>query len=353
MSEVTIPLRNLDEERSLLGHLDRNLRILRMTYGVDAISRGGQLTLKGDPEPVESAASTVTRALDAIRNDGVDAARVAELFGNVAADASARNGDGPGRASLKTSTSVRPRSENQKRYMEAVEAHPVTLGVGPAGTGKTFLAVAMAAAMVKAGDFRKIVLVRPAVEAGEHLGFLPGDLEAKIRPYLQPLYDALDDILPRGTMKRYFEEGVIEISPVAYMRGRTLNNAVVILDEAQNTTIAQMKMVLTRLGHQSKIIVTGDPSQIDLPGNQESGLTHAIKVLRDVEGVAICRLHREDIVRHEVVMRIVRAYDSWSNRKRLEEHNRGKSEDAKGKSGQEGDATSSDGDGRRRRRSRR
>ena len=211
----------------------------------------------------------------------------------------------------------------------------------------------MAAAMVKSGDFRKIVLVRPAVEAGEHLGFLPGDLEAKIRPYLQPLYDALDDILPRGTMKRYFEEGVIEISPVAYMRGRTLNNAVVILDEAQNTTIGQMKMILTRLGANSKIIVTGDASQIDLPGNQESGLTHAMKVLRDVEGVAICRLHREDIVRHEVVMRIVRAYDSWSNRQRLEEHNRGKGDAAAKPGDGERGPSGKDGDGRRRRRPRR
>lgn len=349
MSEVTIPLRNLDEERSLLGHLDRNLRILRMTYGVEAVSRGGQLMLKGDPEPLESAASTVNRALDAIRNDGVEAGRIAEMFGNDAAD---ETGDGPGRADLKLRTPVRPRSENQKLYMEAIEAHPVTLGVGPAGTGKTYLAVALAVAMVKAGDFRRIVLVRPAVEAGEHLGFLPGDLEAKIMPYLQPLYDALDDLLPRGTFKRYMDEGVIEISPVAYMRGRTLNHAVIILDEAQNTTIAQMKMILTRMGEHSKVIVTGDATQIDLPGNQESGLIHAIKVLRDVEGVAIRRLHREDIVRHAVVMRIVRAYDSWSNRKRLEDHQQEKGEGGKG-DGRGDKSRTDEGDGRRRRRSRR
>lgn len=349
MSEVTIPLRNLDEERSLLGHLDRNLRILRTTYGIEAVSRGGQLMLKGDPEPLESAASTVNRALDAIRNDGVDAARIAEMFGNDAADEA---GDGPGRADLRLRTPVRPRTENQKHYMEAIEQNPVTIGIGPAGTGKTYLAVAMAVAMIKAGDYRRMVLVRPAVEAGEHLGFLPGDLRAKIMPYLQPLYDALDDLLPRGTMKRYMDEGVIEISPVAYMRGRTLNHAVIILDEAQNTTIAQMKMILTRMGSDSKVIVTGDPSQIDLPGSQESGLIHATKVLRDVDGVAIRRMHREDIVRHEVVMRIVRAYDSWSNRKRLDEHRQGKG-GGKATGGPDERTRSDDGDGRRRRSSRR
>ena len=304
MSELTIALKNLEEERALFGHLDRNLRILRSAYDVDVYSRGGVLTLRGEPDRLEAAARCVNHALTLIRDDGVDAATVADVFrGEVVGT----NEEGSTRTKVRPP--AQPRSPNQKRYLKAIEESAVTFGLGPAGTGKTYLAVAMAVALVKSGDFRRIVLVRPAVEAGEHLGFLPGDLEAKIKPYLRPLYDALEDLVPRATLKRWMDEGIVEISPLAYMRGRTLNHAVIILDEAQNTTVAQMKMFLTRMGKESRIIVTGDTSQIDLPGGAQSGLVHAVRVLQKVEGVAFCHLSKADIVRHEVVQRIVSAYN--------------------------------------------
>ncbi len=305
MSEVTISLKNIDEERALLGHLDRNIRILRLAFKVEAVSRGGQLTVSGEPDKIEAAAKAIHKALKMIREDGAEAPEVADVF----QEAGGENPNGArAQRTGKTVSGVKPRSPNQKRYMEAIEETPVTFGIGPAGTGKTYLAVAMAVSMVKAGLYRKIILVRPAVEAGEHLGFLPGDLEAKIMPYLRPLYDALEDLLSPSTLRRFMEERIVEISPLAYMRGRTLNHAVIILDEAQNTTIAQMKMFLTRMGRESKIIVTGDASQVDLPGGQKSGLIHAMGVLRGVEGIAFRRLGHADIVRHEVVAAIVRAY---------------------------------------------
>ncbi|MEZ6195801.1 MAG: PhoH family protein [Planctomycetota bacterium] len=312
MADLTISLRNIDEERTLLGHLDRNLRILRQRFGVEATSRGGHLVLAGEPDRVGAAADLVRRALALIRDDGVGTTTVTDLFGGE--ERPARDGN-----SIHVRMAAQPRSPNQKRYMEAIWEHPVTFGIGPAGTGKTFLAVAVAVSLVKAGDYRRIVLVRPAVEAGEHLGFLPGDLEAKITPYLQPLYDSLQSLLPKGLLKRYMDEGAIEICPLAYMRGRTLDHSVIILDEAQNTTVAQMKMFLTRMGTESKIVVTGDLSQVDLPGRQESGLANAVRVLRGVEDIEFCNFHKDDIVRHEVVQRIVRAYGSWEERIRQRE----------------------------------
>lgn len=304
MADITIPLRNIDEERTLLGHLDRNLRLLRKRFDVEATSRGGQLILAGEPDRVEAAAAMVRRALASIRDDGVSSSEVADLFDGE--EKPSRDG-----GSMHVRFAAQPRSENQKRYMEAIWNNNVTFGIGPAGTGKTFLAVAVAVTLVKSGDFQRIILVRPAVEAGEHLGFLPGDLEAKITPYLQPLYDSLQTLLPKGLLKRFMDDGTIEICPLAYMRGRTLNHAVIILDEAQNTTVAQMKMFLTRMGAASKIVVTGDLSQVDLPGRQTSGLANASHVLRGVDGIEFCRLGRDDIVRHPVVQRIVHAYGSW------------------------------------------
>ena len=326
MSEVTINLKNIDEERSLLGHLDRNIRILRMTYKVDAVSRGGQLTIAGEPDHIESAAAAVQIALKLIREDGAEASAIADVFQAHSEKKEVKKAGSSGRYQV----GVKPRSTNQQKYLEAIEKEAVTFGIGPAGTGKTFLAVAMAVAMVKAGEYRKLVLVRPAVEAGEHLGFLPGDLEAKITPYLRPLYDALEDLLPSATLKRFMEEGIVEISPLAYMRGRTLNHSVIILDEAQNTTVAQMKMFLTRMGRDSKIIVTGDLSQVDLPGGQKSGLNHAVHVLRKVEGVAFMRLGQADIVRHDVVQRIVKAYNVEDQRLREQKaEDEGRRDDAK------------------------
>ncbi len=301
MSEVTISLQNIDEERILLGHLDRNIRSLRLTFKVDVASRGGLLSLTGDPDRIEAAATAVQKALQLIREQGAEASDIAEIFCEPT-----EKGNNSSKVAYKAG--VKPRTPNQAKYMELIAANPVTLGVGPAGTGKTFLAVAMAVAAVKSGEFRKLVLVRPAVEAGEHLGFLPGDLEAKIGPYLRPLYDSLDDLLTAATMKRFIEEGIIEICPLAYMRGRTLNHAFIILDEAQNTTNAQMKMFLTRMGRESKIVITGDISQVDLPNGQRSGLATAVRILRNVEGIEIMQMGHSDIVRHPVVQRIVKAY---------------------------------------------
>jgi phosphate starvation-inducible protein PhoH and related proteins len=314
VAEVNIALRDLDEERILFGHLDKNLRLVRLAFDVEAVSRGGRLTLSGDPQRIEAAAQRIEQALKLIRDNQASVAEISELFRQDAAAAQGRTSPAQGPPLL-----ARPRSRNQEIYMDAIRSHAVTFGIGPAGSGKTFLAIAMAVSMLRAGEFRKIVLTRPAVEAGEHLGFLPGELEDKINPYLRPLFDALDELMPRGTLPRYLEQGIIELSPLAYMRGRTLNNSVIILDEAQNTTAAQMKMCLTRLGQSSKIIVTGDVTQIDLPSVKQSGLMQAVQILQRVPELAFCFLKDEDIVRHPVVRAIVNAYGSWDERQRQEE----------------------------------
>lgn len=310
MPEVVISLQNIDEERALFGHLDRNLRILRLSFGVEATSRGGKLTLTGSPDGIDGAARKVDQALRIIRENSATPIEVSELFHGDVEEVP----DGGDDSQLALKCPAKPRSRNQEKYLQAIAENAVTFGVGPAGTGKTYLAVAMAVALIQRGDFRRVILVRPAVEAGEHLGFLPGDLEAKVNPYLRPLYDALEELLPRGVFRRYLDEGIIEISPLAYMRGRTLAHSVIILDEAQNTTPAQMKMFLTRMGEDSKIIVTGDVTQIDLPRGAESGLVHATRVLGRVEGLTFCYLSAGDIVRHPVVRAIVKSYASFDER---------------------------------------
>ncbi len=310
MSQRVIPLRDVDEERTLFGSLDRNIHLLRRLYRVEAVSRGGVVKISGEPRAIEEAARVVGQALDLIRSgQRLENGEVERIFRKGTEDeppvASAAAGDGDGAAPR---SQVEPRTENQARYLNAMKGHTITFGIGPAGTGKSFLAVAMAVAYLKSGQFRRIVLCRPAVEAGESLGFLPGDLAAKINPYLRPLYDALNELLPRGQLKRYIEEDVIEILPLAYMRGRTLDHAVIILDEAQNCTNGQMKMALTRLGNHSKMIVTGDITQIDLPPDRSSGLLTARRILDGIEGISFVHLNKGDIVRHPVVAAIVKAY---------------------------------------------
>jgi len=302
LNQRTIPLRDLDEERTLFGNLDRNLHLLRRLYDVDAVSRGGLLTLSGEPRALADAAAAVTRALDLIRSDPQASAEDLE---RIFRGSRTSPGEGDDRTLRRL---VEPRSPNQGRYLDAIEANVVTFAIGPAGSGKTYLAVAMAVAYMKAGLYRRLILCRPAVEAGESLGFLPGDLAAKINPYLRPLYDSLYDFLPPAQVQRYIEEDVIEVLPLAYMRGRTLDRAVVILDEAQNTTVGQMKMALTRLGEHSKMIVTGDVTQVDLPQPRESGLLRARRTLSGIEGVSFIHLSKADIVRHPVVAAIVKAY---------------------------------------------
>jgi len=303
MSERIIPFRDLEEERSLFGSLDRNLHLLRRLYGVDAVSRGGVLKLTGDPESLGSAARVVEEALDVLRSGAVvDADQIERIFRKGGADETSSPDPGGVRPE------VEPRSENQARYVDTIRTKTVTFAIGPAGTGKSFLAVAMAVAYLKRGTYRRIVLCRPAVEAGESLGFLPGDVASKINPYLRPLYDALHALLPRTQLERYLDEGIVEILPLAYMRGRTLDHAIIILDEGQNCTDGQMKMALTRLGRSSKMIVTGDITQIDLPRQESSGLVTARHILSGLEEVGIVHLSKVDIVRHPVVAEIVRAY---------------------------------------------
>lgn len=306
MSERTIPFRDLEEERSLFGSLDRNLHLLRRLYRIDAVSRGGVLKLTGDPEAIADAGRVVEEALSVIRSGRtIDADAVERIFRRRGAEE--EEAARPGRPSG-VRCDVEPRTENQARYLEAIERNTVTFAIGPAGSGKSFLAVAMAVAYLKKGTYRRIVLCRPAVEAGENLGFLPGDMTQKIDPYLRPLHDALHALLPRLQLERYLEEGVVEILPLAYMRGRTLDHAVIILDEAQNTTDGQMKMALTRLGRSSKMIVTGDITQIDLPPKVPSGLVKARRILSGIDGIGFVHLSKADIVRHKVVSDIVRAY---------------------------------------------
>ena len=217
---------------------------------------------------------------------------------------------------------IKPKTLGQKRYVDAIKANTVTLGIGPAGTGKTYLAVAAAVAAFRAGQINRIILTRPAVEAGERLGFLPGDLQSKVDPYLRPLYDALFDMLGPETYNKYLERGSIEVAPLAYMRGRTLDDSFIILDEAQNTSREQMKMFLTRMGFGSKVVITGDVTQIDLPADKVSGLREAMRVLNGVEDIAICRLSGADVVRHVIVQRIIKAYEEDEHRRKSEEGKR-------------------------------
>lgn len=304
MSQRIIPLRDLDEERTLFGSLDRNIHLLRRLYKVEAVSRNGAMRLTGEPQALDDAGQVVEQALERIRaGRSLEPGEVERIFRKGGDDEVHAGTNGDGVRHL-----VQPRTENQAKYLQAIREHVVTFGIGPAGTGKSFLAVAMAVTYLRDGTFRRIVLCRPAVEAGESLGFLPGDLAAKINPYLRPLYDALNELLPRGQLKRYLEEEVVEILPLAYMRGRTLDHAMIILDEAQNCTNTQMKMALTRLGNHSKMVVTGDLTQVDLPVNKTSGLLTARRILAGIEGVEFVHLHKEDIVRHPVVAEIVRAY---------------------------------------------
>jgi len=313
--QETIQLQNADEERALLGRQDRNLRLLRESLGVRIVARRGLVTLDGEAGAVREGVRVLGELLQLVRAQGdlSDEEFARFLYdqrgGRQDGRNGARAGGGGGRVAKTLDDSpVRARTKGQQGYIDVVERHDVVFATGPAGTGKTYLAVAMAIRMMRQGFFRKLVLVRPAVEAGEKLGFLPGDLQAKVSPYLRPLYDAIGDFVEFGEIRRYMERDIIEVAPLAYMRGRTLDNAFIILDEGQNTTRSQMQMFLTRMGRKSKIVVTGDVTQIDLPRGVTSGLVDAIRRLRDVDGIGIVELDRADIVRHPLVQRIVEAY---------------------------------------------
>ncbi len=312
-ADVQIPLQSVDEARTLLGPLDSNARLIRELHGVSVLARDGSLRLLGETDKVTLVQQVLEECLLTIRSGRKLTTQDvgSRLRGGSAVevgDADLGGDDGAGRAPGGGHMGVKARTEGQKRYLDAIGEHEVVFGVGPAGTGKTYLAVAKAVQALKRGDVRRLVLVRPAVEAGEKLGFLPGDFQAKIDPYLRPMYDALQDLLDARTRERWLESDVVEVCPLAYMRGRTLNRAFVILDEAQNTTVPQMLMFLTRLGEGSRMVVTGDPSQKDLPPNVKSGLSDAVSRLRQVDGIGVVELHSSDVVRHAVVSRIVDAY---------------------------------------------
>jgi phosphate starvation-inducible PhoH-like protein len=309
MPEVTISLDGHAEELAVFGSRDQHLRQIRDALGVKVLARHGEVRVEGEGNRVEQARQIFEglRSLYRSRHN-VHSTDVADLIDKTlhqdlesldSAVVELREGN----------RVVRPRSEGQSRYLKALIQNALVFCVGPAGTGKTYLAVAMAVTALRKGRIKKIVLVRPAVEAGEHLGFLPGDLEAKINPYLRPLLDALHDLMEYDQIRRYMENDLIEIAPLAYMRGRTLNDAMIILDEGQNATVPQMKMFLTRMGQNARIVVTGDITQVDLPIGTKSGLADAVDRLAKVPGVATVTLDRSDIVRHPLVQAIVNAYE--------------------------------------------
>lgn len=304
---LTLTLDNPSKRLALFGTSDRNLRMIRDAFAVQIVSREDTIRLAGQPNDVARAASVLEHLQKHLRRaDFVTTEDVAAAIAR-AAESEQRQAEGALEVYAR-GTTVRPKTEGQKAYLEAIFSNDLTFCLGPAGTGKTYLAVAAAASLLKAGRVKRIVLARPAVEAGERLGFLPGDLQAKVNPYLRPLFDALHDMMDFDQVKRFMLNDIIEVIPLAFMRGRTLNESAIILDEAQNTTPSQMLMFLTRLGHESKMIVTGDPTQIDLEDGQASGLIDAVSRLRGIKHIAMVELQRSDIVRHRLVQNIVNAY---------------------------------------------
>lgn len=324
--EVTLEPNDNRRLASLCGQLDQHLRQIETRLGIEVRNRGNRFSLLGD-RAVTAAAAAVLRQLYqdtadteltpdevhlALQSAGIEELMQQQSLSDTEAEAGDDQPVPAGTVTIRTKkVTIKPRGTNQKRYARAVQTHDINFGVGPAGTGKTYLAVACAVEALMRDDVERILLVRPAVEAGEKLGFLPGDLAQKVDPYLRPLYDALFEMLGFETVGKLLERGIIEVAPLAYMRGRTLNNSFVILDESQNTTCEQMKMFLTRLGFGSTAVITGDPSQVDLPRGQKSGLKHVVEVLEGVEGISFIHFDAKDVVRHPLVQRIVQAYETY------------------------------------------
>lgn len=316
MIEQVINLDAMEQAVSLFGSFDENIKIIEREFGVSIISRGSSLKVVGDAENVSLAVRAVNSLLVLInKGETLSDQNIRYALSLV------KEGNEDKLSAMATDTvcitakgkPVKAKTLGQKKYCEAIRNNTITFGVGPAGTGKTYLAVAMAVTAFRSKEVNKIILTRPAVEAGEKLGFLPGDLQSKVDPYLRPLYDALFEMLGAENFQRYQERGTVEVAPLAYMRGRTLDDSFIILDEAQNTTPEQMKMFLTRLGFNSKMVVTGDITQIDLPSGKKSGLKRVMRILKNVDDIEICRFTQKDVVRHRLVQEIIKAYEKYEN----------------------------------------
>ena len=320
--EKLINAERIEQIISVFGNFDENIKRIEQTFGVQVTNRGTELKVSGEAETAEKAGKAIEGLLQlAAKGETIDEQKVRYLIDLVRTGNEEQIGEMAKDVVCITAKGkpIKAKTLGQQHYMKAIMNHTITLGVGPAGTGKTYLAVAAAVAAFREKSVNRIILTRPAVEAGERLGFLPGDLQNKVDPYLRPLYDALFDMLGPETYQKYLEKGNIEVAPLAYMRGRTLDDSFIILDEAQNTTREQMKMFLTRLGFNSKIVITGDVTQIDLPTDKTSGLKEALKVLENIPDIAICRLSPTDVVRHALVQSIVAAYDKYENAKAVPE----------------------------------
>ena len=316
--EQRISIERLEQAVNIFGSFDENIRLLEQEFDVTVVNRDGELRVDGEAENTMLACKAIEALLTlSSRGEVIGEQNVRYVIGLV------RSGKESQISELTSDVlcisakgrPIKPKTIGQKEYIKSVLSNTITIGVGPAGTGKTYLAVAAAVQAFRDKQVNRIILTRPAVEAGERLGFLPGDLQSKVDPYLRPLYDALFDMLGAETYQKYLERGNIEVAPLAYMRGRTLDDSFIILDEAQNTSCEQMKMFLTRLGFGSKIVITGDVTQIDLPDGKPSGLKEAMRVLQNVEGIGICRLSNADVVRHVMVQRIVEAYEKYETSK--------------------------------------
>lgn len=315
--EQVLQIERIEDVLTLFGNADQNVKIIEEHFGVNIVCRGTEVKITGEAEAVSKAQRTVDTLLAMIAKDGnlseQNVRYVITLVEQGSEQSMAQMNNSCIAITVKGKP-VKPKTLGQKKYIDAIQNNTITFGIGPAGTGKTYLAVAMAVRAFRDEQVSRIILTRPAVEAGEKLGFLPGDLQDKVDPYLRPLYDAMFDMMGPENFQRNMEKGSIEVAPLAYMRGRTLDDSFIILDEAQNTTPEQMKMFLTRLGFNSKAIVTGDVTQIDLPNAGRSGLVEAVKVLKNIDDIAIMRLTEKDVVRHKLVQDIIAAYEKYNNR---------------------------------------
>lgn len=317
MVQKEIKTDKLETMLSLFGNYDENVNLIQREFGVVILGRGENITISGEEKNVFEASEAVKSLIALIeKGETLNETTIRYVFSLVKEGRQyeiTHLSEG-GICVTVSGKVVKPKTLGQKKYVQAIKDKTIVLGVGPAGTGKTYLAVAMAVKAFKAHEVEKIILTRPAVEAGEKLGFLPGDLQNKVDPYLRPLYDALFEMLGPDTFIKQQERGCIEVAPLAYMRGRTLDDSFIILDEAQNTTCEQMKMFLTRLGFNSKIVITGDITQIDLPDDRRSGLIQAMNILKDIEDISICRFNQNDVVRHKLVQDIIMAYEKYNRR---------------------------------------